>query len=59
MSDPDYTEPDVEDPTLARYFKALPEFEGRVLRVVARREAAGHTIITAFFDRGARRGRSE
>ncbi|KAA5805187.1 DUF4258 domain-containing protein [Alkalicaulis satelles] len=59
LTDPDWTTPDPEDPVLVRYYKAMPVPDGRVLRVVARRESGEHAIVTAFFDRGARRGRSE
>ncbi|WP_429911223.1 DUF4258 domain-containing protein [Glycocaulis sp.] len=59
VSHPDRTEPDPKDPDLVRYFKTLPEFNGRVLRVVSRQESGGYTIVTAFFDRGERRSRRE
>ena len=55
LSAPDWTEPDPNDPALTRSFKAILEFGNRVLRVVHRPEGPDILIVTAFFDRGARR----
>jgi hypothetical protein len=52
---PDRTEPDPRDPTLMRAFKAIPAFGQRILRVVYRPEGDDIVVITAHFDRGARR----
>ena len=56
VNDADATEPDRQWPEAVRAFKAIPERDGRVLRVVyvplsddiAR-------VLTVFFDRGRRR----
>ncbi len=52
---PDQTMIDPKDPTLTRSFRAIPEFAGRVLRVVHRPDGADIFIVTAHWDRGARR----
>jgi hypothetical protein len=51
---PEWTEPD-PDPTLQRRFRAVPEREGRILRVVCAEDHATITVVTAFLDRRARR----
>jgi hypothetical protein len=51
---PDWTQPD-PDPSLLRSFKTIPAFGGRVLRVVSRQNGADVIVVTAYFDRGARR----
>jgi hypothetical protein len=55
IASPDRTEPDPRDPTLTRAFKAIPAFGHRILRVVYRPEGDDIVVITAHFDRGARR----
>ena len=51
---PDWTTQD-PDPSLTRSFKSIAEAGGRVLRVVHRPDGADIRVVTAFFDRGARR----
>jgi hypothetical protein len=46
---------DPHDPTLSRAWRRIPERGGRVLRVVFRPAGADIVVVTAFFDRGARR----
>lgn len=55
LARPNWTKPDVGDPALTRAFAAIPERGGRILRVVYRLEDEGMFVVTAFFDRGARR----
>lgn len=52
---PETREPDPSDPDLTRAFLAIPERDGRVLRVVYALEPDAVRIVTAFFDRGRRR----
>lgn len=52
---PEWTEPEPSDPTLERRFRAVPERDGRILRVVCGEDDATITIVTAFLDRRARR----
>jgi hypothetical protein len=51
---PDWTTAD-PDPALTRSYKAIAERGGRVLRVVHRPDGADALVVSAFFDRGARR----
>jgi hypothetical protein len=48
-------EPDPKHPERLRAFRAIPERDGRVLRVVYVRQGDRHRVITVFFDRGRRR----
>jgi hypothetical protein len=52
---PDRTEADPRDPSLTRSFKAVAAFANRVLRVVHRPDGDDILVVTAHFDRGARR----
>jgi hypothetical protein len=52
---PQWTEADPVDPNLTRAFAAVPERDGRMLRVVYSHESDGYRVVTAFLDRGARR----
>lgn len=51
---PSRNSPDPRDPSLTRAFKAIPEYGGRVLRVVYREVGSDILVVTADFDRGAR-----
>lgn len=53
--DPERSEPDPRNPGLIRSYRAIPAFGARVLRVVHRAEGDDILVITAHFDRGARR----
>lgn len=53
--EPDWQEADPNRPDVVRRFRVIPEYEGRVLRVVCLESANEVRILTAFFDRGARR----
>jgi hypothetical protein len=55
LAAPDRTAPDARDPALTRSFKAIPEFGHRILRVVHRPDGADIFVVTAHWDRGARR----
>jgi hypothetical protein len=52
---PDWTAPDPDDPLVTRAFRAIPEAHGRILRVAHRPDGADILVLTAFFDRGAKR----
>jgi Domain of unknown function (DUF4258) len=54
--DPDWTEGDPQ-PGVARHFGAVPEFGGRILRVVVADRGAERHVLTVHFDRNARRRR--
>ncbi len=53
--EPEWTEPEPTDPALERRFRAVPERDGRILRVVCGEDDATIVIVTAFLDRRARR----
>jgi hypothetical protein len=52
---PDGTEPDPTHPGRVRAFKALPERDGRVVRVVYERTGEECRVVTLFLDRRRRR----
>ncbi|MDP2171102.1 MAG: DUF4258 domain-containing protein [Rhodocyclaceae bacterium] len=51
MSNPERLEADPGDDQLAHALKAIPEFGGRVLRVIYNRDRQPVHVVTAFFDR--------
>jgi hypothetical protein len=52
---PQHTDRDPADATLTRAWRRIPQRGGRVLWVVFRPAGADIVVVTAFFDRGARR----
>jgi hypothetical protein len=52
---PESIEPDPIHPDRMRAFRALPERDGRVLRVVYVPIPGGARVVTMFLDRGRRR----
>ncbi|MCB8836745.1 DUF4258 domain-containing protein [Aurantimonas sp. VKM B-3413] len=52
---PDWVEPEPRDTQAERRFGAVPAFGGRVLRVVCAETSLDIRVITATFDRRARR----
>jgi hypothetical protein len=54
LASPDRQTPD-PNPGLTCSFKAIPEFGGRILRVVHRPDGADVFVVTATWDRGAKR----
>jgi len=55
LSSPESVEPDPIHPDRMRAFRALPERDGRVLRVVYVPIRGGARVVTMFLDRGRRR----
>ncbi|MEN3211433.1 DUF4258 domain-containing protein [Methylorubrum populi] len=55
LAEPDSVEPDLVHPDRMRAFRALPERDGRVLRVVYVPVPGGARVVTMFLDRGRRR----
>ena len=55
LAAPAYTTPDAKDPTLTRAFGPVAGFGGRMLRVVYRPQRDDIFVVTATWDRGARR----
>jgi uncharacterized DUF497 family protein len=52
---PDWTQADPGDPAIERRFKVFPQFGGRVLRVACVETVSNIRVISAMFDRNARR----
>jgi hypothetical protein len=55
LAHPEKTESDRADPELRHALARIPEFGGRVLRVVYNDSAVPRRIVTAYFDRGQRK----
>jgi hypothetical protein len=55
VNHPDYRTADPRDVQLTRSFRKILSAQGRMLRVVHRPDGADTLVITAHFDRGARR----
>jgi hypothetical protein len=58
LSSPARVEPDPFDPCLSHALAPIFERDGRVLRIVYNHEEKPRLVVTAFFDRRERRGRS-
>ena len=56
---PDWTEMDAQHPDRIRSCRAIPEIEGRVLRVVHWTDGPNIVILTAYPDRDATKRRSQ
>jgi hypothetical protein len=51
LEKPVLREPDPKDPELERFYRQIPEFGDRVLRVVVNTRLAPWRIVSVFFDR--------
>ena len=51
LANPVAQEPDILDPSARHSLRSIPEFGGRVLRVVYNPGEAPPLVITAYFDR--------
>jgi Domain of unknown function (DUF4258) len=54
---PDWAEPDANDPFVERPFRAIKVFGSRILRVACVETSSEIRVISAMFDRNARRKR--
>jgi hypothetical protein len=54
---PEWTEPDLQWTDVERRFRAIPEFGNRILPAACLETPTETRIITAFFDRKAKRPR--
>jgi hypothetical protein len=52
---PDWVAPDTTTLGAVRHFKAIPEYGNRILRVACLESPSEIRILTAFFDRKAKR----
>lgn len=57
MLEPEETEPDPDHAERTRAFRAVPERDGRILRVVYESVDDHIEIVTLFLDRGRKRRR--
>ena len=55
VMEPEWSRPDPRRPNVERRFRTIPEFGGRALRVACFETAEDIRILTAFFDRNARK----
>ncbi len=51
LSAPECVLPDPADATVQRYFRHIPEFDGRVLRVAVNTRVEPKRVVSVFFDR--------
>jgi hypothetical protein len=54
LAQPEWTEPDPQDVTVVRYFRQIPEYGHRVLRVAVNTKVDPWRIVSVFFDRNAK-----
>ena len=57
IREPDWRDRDPRDVSVSRFFKQIPEREGRVLRVPCVETESEIRILSAYLDRGARQSR--
>ncbi len=55
LGNPESIEPDRTDQELTHHLGRIAEHEGRVLRVVFKREEGRPLVVTVYFDRAARK----
>ena len=55
VREPDWSVPDPKQAGVERRFRVIPAFGGRILRVACLESWAEIRILTAFFDRDAKR----
>ena len=51
LDEPQRTTPDPNDPQVTRYFRVIPAFGGRVLRVAVNTTVQPVRVVSVFFDR--------
>ena len=51
LSAPECVLPDSSDATVERYFRPIPEFGGRILRVAVNTSVEPTRVVSVFFDR--------
>jgi hypothetical protein len=54
MNEPVLREPDPDDASLERRYRRIPEFDGRILRVVVNTTVEAIRVVSVFFDRSKR-----
>lgn len=51
VTNPECVLDDPNDPEVERFFRSIPEFGGRILRVAVNTAVAPNRIVSVFFDR--------
>ena len=54
VREPELRQPDPNDPLVERFFRRIPENDGRTLRVVVNTRVAPWRVVSVFFDRSKR-----
>jgi len=54
LNEPVRRQPDPDDASLERRYRPIPEFDGRVLRVVVNPPVEPVRVVSVFFDRSMR-----
>ena len=54
VEEPDLRTADLNDPEVERFFRRIPERDGRVLRVAVNTHVAPWRVVSVFFDRSMR-----
>ena len=54
VSEPSLRVPDPNDPEVERFFRAIPEYGDRILRVAVNTHVAIWRVVSVFFDRNMR-----
>ena len=54
LAEPEHVEPDRFDFELEHRLRSIPEYEGRVLRVIVKKQTNPLRVITCYFDRKMR-----
>ena len=54
VMEPSLRAPDPNDPEVERFFRSIPDRDGRVLRVVVNTRATPWRVVSVFFDRNKR-----
>lgn len=54
LNEPVLRQPDPDDASLKRRYRPIPEFQGRVLRVVVNPSVEPVRVVSVFFDRNMR-----
>ena len=55
VREPAWREPDPHDPEVERFFRRIPERSDRTLRVAVNTATTPWRVVSAFFDRNARK----
>ena len=54
VAEPGLRAPDPNDPAVERFFRSIPEYEDRVLRVAVNTRVVPWRVVSVFFDRSMR-----